>query len=128
MKVRSHFEIFVQGEFSAAHHLRGYPGDCARSHGHNWIVGVYIKCDKLNTLGIGIDFRDVKRALKDVLIILDHNDLNTLHQFKDVNPSSENIAKYIYRELKDCLNNQDTLLTKVSVAESPTSVVYYWED
>ncbi len=81
MTKSSHYEIYIQSHFSAAHHLRGYPGDCANPHGHNWLVKVYIECDKLNDLGIGIDFRDVKSVVKEVIGDLDHNDLNSLSYF-----------------------------------------------
>lgn len=128
MKKKSHFEISIRTHFSAAHHLRGYGAECARPHGHNWIVDVYILCGKLNEIGIGIDFLDVKRAVKVILEKLDHNDLNVLPQFQDQNPSSENIAKYLYNALSNKLNAEGIRLTKVRVSESPDSSVLYWED
>ena len=72
------FEVYVKTHFSAAHRLEGYPGDCARAHGHNWIVEAYVKCRELDQIGIGIDFRDIKQAVKEVLFNLDHFDLNEL--------------------------------------------------
>jgi len=125
--VEQHYEIHVQTHFSAAHHLRGYPGNCENPHGHNWTVDVYIECDNLNEIGIGIDFRDVKAVVKGLLKELDHVDLNTLPQFQNENPSSENVAKYLYRELKRHLEAPEVRVTKVRVAESPTCGVTYWE-
>ncbi len=55
------YELYVKTHFSAAHSLKGYPGDCARVHGHNWIIEVFVRCTKLNEIGIGIDFRDIKQ-------------------------------------------------------------------
>jgi 6-pyruvoyltetrahydropterin/6-carboxytetrahydropterin synthase len=128
MPVRKHFEIYVQTHFSAAHHLRGYPGDCARPHGHNWTVDVCVECDKLNEIGIGIDFRDVKVAVKEVLEGLDHVDLNALPAFQERNPSSENIAQYLYQELAKKLNAPGIRLTKLRVSETPSCGVWYWGD
>lgn len=128
MSKKSHFEIRVQTHFSAAHHLRGYPGDCATPHGHNWIVDVYIECDKLNELGIGIDFRDVKSVVKEVIGELDHGDLNLLPYFKDQNPSSENVAQYIYRKLATEINTAGLRMTKVCVRETDSCGASYWED
>lgn len=128
MTKNQHFEIFVQTHFSAAHHLRGYSGKCEKPHGHNWTIIVYVKCAKLNEIGIGIDFCDVKSAIKDTFEKLDHTDLNTLPQFRDENPSSENIAKYLYRELSCRLNNQEIHVTRVCVSETSTCGVSYWEE
>ena len=86
------FEVYVKTHFSAAHALRGYPGDCARTHGHNWIIEAFIRCTKLDDIGIGIDFRDIKQGVKGVLSGLDHFNLNELAAFENVNPTSENIA------------------------------------
>lgn len=123
----SHYEIYVQTHFSSAHHLRGYPGDCEKPHGHNWIVDVYVQCEKLNSIGIGIDFRDIKLAVKEVLKQLDHCDLNELPQFQNINPSSENIAMCLYRELSNKLNNNEVHISKVRVCETPGSGALYWE-
>ena len=87
------FEVYVKSHFSAAHSLRGYLGDCARIHGHNWMVEVFVKCTELDSIGIGIDFRDIRAAVREVLARLDHSDLNELPLFREENPSSENIAK-----------------------------------
>ena len=99
------FNVYVKTHFSAAHFLKGYPGDCARLHGHNWMVEVFVKCNRLDEIGIGIDFRDVKQAVKEVIEGFDHSNLNELSAFKHVNPSSENIAKFLYMELCEKLNS-----------------------
>ena len=61
------FEVYVKSHFSAAHSLEGYQGDCAHIHGHNWMVEVFVRCQELDEIGIGIDFRDIKQAVKEVL-------------------------------------------------------------
>jgi 6-pyruvoyltetrahydropterin/6-carboxytetrahydropterin synthase len=113
------YEIYVKDHFAAAHSLKGYDGNCSNLHGHNWIVEAYIHCTKLNKLGIGIDFRDVKRIVKDVLSKLDHTNLNDVAEFGHINPTSENIAKFLYTELSRRLNSDHIKVNKIMVFESP---------
>jgi 6-pyruvoyltetrahydropterin/6-carboxytetrahydropterin synthase len=122
------FEVYVKTHFSAAHALRGYEGDCARTHGHNWIIEVYVKCKALDEIGIGIDFRDIKLAVKQVMKGLDHFDLNDLPVFKAVNPTSENIAKYLYEEIGKSLNSDLVRISKIKVCETPGAGAFYWEE
>ena len=122
------YELYVKTHFSAAHSLKGYPGDCARVHGHNWIIEVFVRCTKLNEIGIGIDFRDIKQSIKDLLNNLDHFNLNELPAFCEINPTSENIAKFIYKELSKRLNTGDVKISRVKVCETPGAGALYWED
>jgi len=122
------FEIYVQTQFSAAHSLKDYPGDCVRVHGHNWLVEAYVKCKELDKIGIGIDFKDVKKAVKEVIQGLDHFNLNDLPAFKEVNPTSENIAKFLYQELGKKLNSNSVKVSKVKVSETPGAGATYWEE
>lgn len=122
------FEVYVKTHFSAAHSLEGYPGDCARVHGHNWIIEVFVKCKELDGIGIGIDFRDIKQAVKEVIEGLDHFNLNDLPAFKEVNPTSENIAKFLYQELGQKLNSDVVKVSKVKVCETPGAGALYWEE
>lgn len=122
------FEVYVKTHFSAAHSLLGYPGDCARIHGHNWIIEVYVQCKELNEIGIAIDFRDIKAAVKDVLSRMDHSNLNELPAFQHVNPTSENIARYLYKELSRVLNDGTVRVSRVKVCETPGAGAFYWED
>lgn len=113
------YEIYVKDHFAAAHSLKGYDGNCSNMHGHNWIVEAYIQCTKLNKLGIGVDFRDVKGIVKDVLSKLDHTNLNEVVEFSSINPTSENISKFLDTELSRRLNTEHVTVTKVMVFESP---------
>ncbi len=115
-------EVFLN--FSAAHKLRGYRGKCENIHGHNWKVAVSISSDFLNQIGVVADFRDVKKKVKAVLERLDHKDLNAITYFKKVNPTSENLAKYIYDELK----KKRLQLSSVSVWEADDSRAEYKEE
>jgi 6-pyruvoyltetrahydropterin/6-carboxytetrahydropterin synthase len=122
------FEIYVKTHFSAAHRLRGYPGDCACVQGHNWIIEVFVQCRKLNDIGIGIDFRDVKQATKEVLSVMDHRDLNELPAFAEENPTSENIAKFVYQELRKRIDGDRVKVSRVKVSETPGAGALYWEE
>jgi 6-pyruvoyltetrahydropterin/6-carboxytetrahydropterin synthase len=122
------YEVYVKTHFSAAHALVGYDGNCARMHGHNWIVEVYVQCKKLNEIGIGLDFRDIKAAVKKVLSDLDHYNLNELPTFKRINPTSENIAQFLYAEIGKMLNSEYVRISKVKVCETPGAGAYYWEE
>jgi len=122
------FEVYVKTHFSAAHSLTGYEGDCARVHGHNWVIEVFVRCKELNEIGIGIDFRDVKEGVEEVLEGLDHFNLNELPTFKAVNPTSENIARFLYRELAKKFNSNAAKVSRVKVSETPGTGASYWEE
>lgn len=122
------FELDIVREFSAAHHLEGYPGNCAHVHGHNWTVQIFIRAEKLDEVGIAMDFKVLKKELDEVLATLDHNDLNTLPEFQKKNPTSENLARYIYTFLAGRLNDGNVKIHKVRICESPTSGASYFEE
>lgn len=119
------FELSITSDISSAHFLRNYEGPCKHLHGHTWKIEVTIQSDKLNNIGLVVDFKDMKQKLKEVLMPLDHVCLNDLPYFKEVNPSTENIAVYIYREFKKTCGSFS--LKCVRVWESETSSVTYSE-
>jgi 6-pyruvoyltetrahydropterin/6-carboxytetrahydropterin synthase len=121
------FEIDIKREFSAAHFLKGYKGNCASLHGHNWIVEAYILADSLDEIGIAVDFRVLKKELEAIISKLDHSCLNDLSCFESQNPTSEVIAKYIYNELTTIFNSAGRKVNKVRVCESPGSGATYFE-
>ena len=118
------YEIKTQLYFSAAHHLLNYDGECENRHGHNWLVEVFAKGIKLDKSSILIDYKVLKKALKNVLDLVDHKDLNELEDFKNISPSSEVLAKYIYEKIKTELPE----VSKVSVWETPVSCASYFEE
>ena len=122
------FEVHVKTHFSAARSLEGYPGVCARVHGHTWTVEVHVRCEKLNEIGLGIDIGLIKKATRKVLRNLDHSNLNELPEFQEVNPTSENIAKYLHQALKKKLNTIGVQVSKVKVSETPGAGASYWEE
>ena len=115
------FTLTVSSSFSSAHMLRKYKGKCANLHGHNWNVELLLEQNKLDKIGMIRDAGEVKIILGDFLKQLDHRYLNDLNFFKKNNPTSENIAKFIYLGLKRSL----PVLKKVSVMESATVAVSY---
>ncbi len=119
------YELFIKTHFSAAHHLRNYEGKCANQHGHNWQVDVYCQCTELNDVGMGIDFVDLKAAVNATLDKLDHTDLNELDYFKEHNPTSENLAKYLFDILSSQLNDSRVRISKVTIFETPTCGATY---
>ena len=120
------FDAKVILRFSAAHFLKDYPGNCARLHGHNWKVIATVRTEKLNELGFVIDFRDLKKELRSILDEIDHSLINDHPYFKKINPSSENIAKWIFKKLKVKIENNRLTLFSVEVAETENSSVIYY--
>lgn len=116
------YTIKVEADFSSAHNLRGYKGRCEDLHGHNWKVELTVRAKALNKIGLVEDFRFLKDKLNAVLDKLDHKYLNEINYFKKVNPTSENIAKYIF----DCLRGIKGIKS-VTVWESENSCATYDE-
>ena len=107
----------VESTFSAAHAIREYPGVCQRLHGHNYRVVVRLTGEKLDKLGMLVDYVDVKRALTEALSSFDHRYLNEVDDFLEVNPTCEELARVIYRRFKAALLTTDDLRSRVSVAD-----------
>ena len=120
------FDIFVKTHFAGAHHLRDYPGDCEKPHGHNWKVEVTVRATELDGCGIDIDFKVLKTVVKEVLDKLDHKDLNTLPYFQEKNPSSEHIASFIYDEVKSRLKSDRYSIYSVTVLETDFQGLTYY--
>lgn len=121
------FELRVKVDFAAAHHLVGYPGDCARPHGHNWELEIFARSSGLDSLGMAIDFRKIKSAAKELISVWDHQDLNQLEDFKERNPSAEQIAKISYDRLSEWINTENTKIARVTVWENSRCSASYFE-
>jgi len=93
------YELTVRGDFAAAHRLRDYDGSCENLHGHNWRVEVHLAGEKLDKLGILVDFRDVKKALGVALDEWDHKYINDIPPFDSLNPTTENLSRHLYGRL-----------------------------
>lgn len=121
------FDISIESEFSAAHNLRGYKGKCEKLHGHNYKVQITISGKELDNIGMLADFTILKSSLKKVLSKLDHSYLNNIPQFKQTNPTAENIARYIYNRLKGRKFGIDAKIKSVCVWESEKNKAIYFE-
>ena len=119
------YQISVKQHFDAAHALRGYKGKCESLHGHRFEVVVNIQTKELNDIGIAYDFLELKKQLKEILDKFDHTSLNDMSIFEKINPSSENIARIVYQELKAKLAEMPVTLTSVDVWESPENCIHY---
>lgn len=124
---KSMYELRVVSHLAAAHQLRDYEGPCESLHGHNWKIEVYVTGGVLQENGILIDFKWVKKATEQVLKDLDHKFLNELEGFREINPSSENIAKYIYDALSREVNSERVRVSKVTAWESDSACATYQE-
>ena len=122
------YEIEVQDEFSAAHFLKLYDGTWEHRHGHNWKVSVVMRSDKLDSMGVVVDFEKLKPCLKKVLTEFHERSVNELPDFKGekLNPSTENIARVIYDRLFKSIASENAKIVKVTVWETPdASATYY---
>jgi len=117
------YSIKIEAHFSAAHNLRNYKGKCEELHGHNWKVEAVVLSGKLDKSGMLLDFEYLKTELNKILEKLDHKYLNNISYFKKANPTSENIARYIYENLKMQVRD----LRSITVWESHNSCATYYE-
>ena len=122
------YTLRIVTDFAASHILHGYDGPCSRLHGHNWFVEVEVQAKALNDIGIAIDFKDIKAATKQITDGLDHYHLNDLAPFKEMNPTAENIVRYIHGALSSNLNSQDVHVKAVTLWETDRASVRYTEE
>lgn len=121
------YELTIKTDFAAAHNLRGYDGACERLHGHNWQVEVEVRAEKLDELDMAVDFKVIKGATAEVMDKLDHHYLNEVPPFDKLNPSAENIAKYIFDEVGERINDGNVIVHLVRVWESEKAAAAYYE-
>lgn len=119
------YELKIITEFSAAHKLRNFRGKCESLHGHNWKIEVVVSGTDLDERGLILDFADVKAATSDVMSEIDHCYLNELPFFTEHNPSSENIARYIFQQLREKLANDQVRIKSVTAWESQDACATY---
>ena len=122
------FVVSVQAHYDSAHFLRNYKGKCEKLHGHRYVVELALAATELNEAGIAYDFVDVKKHLRDLANRLDHENLNELPPFTELEPSAENQARYFYEEMRRLLPAEmgDAVLY-VKVWETPTQWATYSE-
>ncbi len=122
------YQLKVITEFASAHTLRNYPGACSRMHGHNWKVETEAVASKLDEIGMAVDFKTLKNAANEVGDQMDHYYLNDLPAFKEINPTAENIAAYMYKEIAARINNDRIKLSAITLWETERACVRYSEE
>ena len=123
------FEVMIERNFSSAHQLRGYKGKCENLHGHNYKIEIYARGRELDHIGLLVDFVELKTAADEVVQYLDHRNINELPPFDvEVNPSAENLARYILERVSARVGDARVQIYKVRCFETPTSVATYYVD
>ena len=122
------YTLKIVTDFASAHTLRGYPGACSRMHGHNWKVEVEVLATSLDKVGMGIDFKAIKRCTRQVTDELDHRYLNEIIPFDEINPTAENIAAYIYKGVSELINDKRVQVAAVTLWETERACVRYTEN
>lgn len=122
------YHLKIISNFAAAHNLLNYQGDCENLHGHNWKIEVMVATKDLNTAGLGIDFKILKRHTNAILDRLDHKYLNDLDFFRELSPSSENISRFIFETLEEELKAPGVMVEGVTVWESDNACATYTRD
>lgn len=122
------FVVSVQAHYDSAHFLRNYHGKCERMHGHRYVVELALQTNELDQAGIAFDFVIVKKHLRDLAERLDHENLNELPPFDELEPSAENQARYFFEEMKRLLpDDMSSAILYVKVWETPTQFALYSE-
>jgi len=123
------FEVMIERNFSSAHQLRGYKGKCENLHGHNYKIEIFARGRELDHIGLLVDFGELKAAADDIVQYLDHRNINELPPFDDeLNPSAENLARYILERVAARVTDARVQVYKVRCYETPTSVATYQVD
>lgn len=124
------YTLRVTTEFAAAHVLRGYEGACANIHGHNWKVEVRARASLLDDRGMAVDFRELTSITEEVTAGLDHQLLNDVPPFTEVNPTAENVAAFVFRGVARILADRahaHVNLCSVTIHENDRLSVEYCE-
>ncbi|MBT4511458.1 MAG: 6-carboxytetrahydropterin synthase QueD [Chloroflexi bacterium] len=119
------YRVSVRKHFDAAHYLRNYKGKCENLHGHRFEVVVALETQELDEIGLAFDFSELKKCLQEILERFDHVCMNDIPPFDEINPTSENMATTIYRELQPRFEGKPVSIASVEVWESPESCATY---
>ena len=121
------YDVTVKTGFAAAHQLRLYDGKYENLHGHNWTAQVTVEADELDTMGVGIDFVKLKQMVETHLSQLDYHNINEVPPFDELNPSAENIARWLFLKLKVEVNTNLTRVKRVEICEMEGCGASYFE-
>ena len=124
------YEVTVDAGFSSGHYLRNYHGRCENPHGHNYKVRVTLIGKELDQTGLLLDFKHLKQVMRPVIDRIDHQMLNDLEPFTEINPSAENIARYFYDQTSEQLREMTSGRVSVkncTIWETDTTSAIYYE-
>ena len=122
------FELMIEDSFSAAHMLRNIKGTKEKIHGHNWKIQLYILSKDLNPNGISVEFGELKKELRGLIEPLDRSYINEVFPFTEINPTSENLSKWIYDTLSKRLDTEDLEVSRIVVSEIAGVSATYFDD
>ncbi len=121
------YEVKINTTFSAAHQLRGYDGKYENLHGHNWGATVLVEAKELDSIGVGIDFVMLKKKVESILSKLDYQNINEIPPFDKQNPSAENIARWVFKELSADIDSETVKVKRVEIREMEDCGAAYYE-
>ncbi len=121
------YDVIATTQFSAAHRLKYLDGKFENLHGHNWTATVTVSSREVNAMGVGIDFIVLKKETESLLSKLDYQTINDIPPFDKQNPSAENIARWVFKELSLKLNMDDVKVKQVEIREMPDCGAVYYE-
>lgn len=122
------FEIMVEDSFSAAHRLRNQQGKPEKIHGHHWKIQFFVLCKDLNSCGISIEFNQLKKELRSLIDPLDRSFINEVFPFTEINPTNENLSKWLYDTLTKRIDSDHMEVSRIVVAEEEGLSATYFED
>jgi 6-pyruvoyltetrahydropterin/6-carboxytetrahydropterin synthase len=120
------YEVLITTKFSAAHQLRGYDGEFERLHGHNWGATILVEAKELDGMEVGIDFVALKKQTDKILGRLDYQNINEVAPFDKLNPSAENIARWLFESLSEELNTENAKVKRVQINETDAQGAAYF--
>jgi 6-pyruvoyltetrahydropterin/6-carboxytetrahydropterin synthase len=124
------YEVTVERGFSSGHYLRNYKGKCENPHGHNYKVRITLRGETLDHAGLLLDFKDLKQVMRPVIERIDHQMLNEIEPFTEVNPSAENLARFFFDETNKQLREITSGRVHVkdcTIYETDTTTATYYE-
>ena len=124
------YTVFKEFGFAAAHHIPDHPGKCRHLHGHNYRIRVFMTADKLDSIGMVIDFAHIKAMMKEVVGHFDHRVINDFPPFDELHPTAEQLSEYVFRGIEERVDNLEPSPRRVRVArvevwENETSCAIY---
>lgn len=112
------FTASIETHFSASHQLKLSDGSKEPAHHHNWVVITNISSDKLDSMGLVMDFGRLKKLVEKITSEFDNVSLDSIDYFQRNNSSAENVAKYIFDKLEPMLP-KSVKLESIRVVEEP---------